>query len=169
MSITFVTPREMGYLKIVEQTTKKKMTALKPPSLNEALEGQQRLALEKLVEAAKESDLKDYYPLAEEFLGDHDPVQAVAAAIRVLTKEPDTTPVEITEERPLPSRGGNRGGGNRGGGYKGGARSGKGGSRGGSSRSGGGNRGGGSRGGDRNRTGGGRPQSSTKRKSYNNS
>ncbi len=140
MSITFVTPREMGYLKIVEQTTKKKMTALKPPSLNEALEGQQRLALEKLVEAAKESDLKDYYPLAEEFLGDHDPVQAVAAAIRVLTKEPDTTPVEITEERPLPSRGGNRGGGNRGG-YKGGSRSGK----------------------------GGRPQSSTKRKSYNNS
>lgn len=170
MSITFVTPREMGYLKIVEQTTKKKMTALKPPSLNEALEGQQRLALEKLAEAAKESDLKDYYPLAEEFLGDHDPVQAVAAAIRVLTKEPDTTPVEITEERPLPSRGGgNRGGGNRGGGYKGGARSGKGGSRGGSPRSGGGNRGGGSRGGDRNRTGGGRPQSSTKRKSYNNS
>ncbi|MEI2666407.1 DEAD/DEAH box helicase [Rossellomorea sp. LJF3] len=168
MSITFVTPREMGYLKIVEQTTKKKMTALKPPSLNEALEGQQRLALEKLVEAAKESDLKDYYPLAEEFLGDHDSVQAVAAAIRVLTKEPDTTPVEITEERPLPSRGGggNRGGGNRGGGYKGGARSG---SRGGSSRSGGGNRGGGSRGGDRNRTGGGRPQSSSKRKSYNNS
>ncbi|MGM0830943.1 MAG: DEAD/DEAH box helicase [Bacillota bacterium] len=170
MSITFVTPREMGYLKIVEQTTKKKMTALKPPSLNEALEGQQRLALEKLAEAAKESDLKDYYQLAEEFLGGHDSVQAVAAAIRVLTKEPDTTPVEITEERPLPSRGGgNRGGGNRGGGYKGGARSGKGGSRGGSSRSGGGNRGGGSRGGDRNRTGGGRPQSSTKRKSYNNS
>ncbi|KPL58288.1 DEAD/DEAH box helicase [Rossellomorea vietnamensis] len=167
MSITFVTPREMGYLKIVEQTTKKKMTALKPPSLNEALEGQQRMALEKLVEAAKESDLKEYYPLAEEFLGSHDSVQAVAAAIRVLTKEPDTTPVDITEERPLPSRGGgNRGGGNRGGGYKGGARSG---SRGGSSRSGGGNRGGGSRGGDRNRTGGGRPQSSSKRKSYNNS
>jgi ATP-dependent RNA helicase DeaD len=163
MSITFVTPREMGYLKIVEQTTKKKMTALKPPSLNEALEGQQRLALEKLAEAAKENDIKDYYQLAEEFLGDQDPVQAVAAAIRVLTKEPDTTPVDITEERPLPSRGG---GGNRGG-YKGGSRSGKGGGRGGSGGPrGGGSRGGSSRGGDR--RGGGRPQSSGRRKSYNN-
>jgi ATP-dependent RNA helicase DeaD len=163
MSITFVTPREMGYLKIVEQTTKKKMTALKPPSLNEALEGQQRLALEKLAEAAKENDIKDYYQLAEEFLGDQDPVQAVAAAIRVLTKEPDTTPVDITEERPLPSRGG---GGNRGG-YKGGSRSGKGGGRGGSGGPrGGGSRGGSSRGADR--RGGGRPQSSGRRKSYNN-
>jgi ATP-dependent RNA helicase DeaD len=163
MSITFVTPREMGYLRVVEQTTKKKMMGLKPPSLNEAMEGQQRLALEKLAEAAKESDLKDYSQLAEEFLNDHDPVQAVAAAIRVLTKEPDTTPVEITEERPLPSRGG----GNRGGGYKGGSRSGKGGGRGGSGGPrGGGSRGGSSRGSDR--RGGGRPQSSGRRKSYNN-
>jgi ATP-dependent RNA helicase DeaD len=163
MSITFVTPREMGYLRVVEQTTKKKMMGLKPPSLNEAMEGQQRLALEKLAEAAKESDLKDYSQLAEEFLNDHDPIQAVAAAIRVLTKEPDTTPVEITEERPLPSRGG---GGNRGG-YKGGSRSGKGGGRGGSGGPrGGGSRGGSSRGGDR--RGGGRPQSSGRRKSYNN-
>jgi ATP-dependent RNA helicase DeaD len=166
MSITFVTPREMGYLKVVEQTTKKKMTALKPPSHNEALEGQQRLALEKLTEATKESDLKDYYALAEEFLANHESIEAVAAAIRVLTKEPDTTPVDITEERPLPSRGGGRGN-SRGGGYKGGSRSGKGGS-GGGSRSGGYNRGGGSsRGGDRNRSGGSRPQSSSKRKSYN--
>jgi ATP-dependent RNA helicase DeaD len=163
MSITFVTPREMGYLRVVEQTTKKKMMGLKPPSLNEAMEGQQRLALEKLAEAAKESDLKDYSQLAEEFLNDHDPIQAVAAAIRVLTKEPDTTPVEISEERPLPSRGG----GNRGGGYKGGSRSGKGGGRGGSGGPrGGGSRGGSSRGGDR--RGGGKPQSSGRRKSYNN-
>jgi ATP-dependent RNA helicase DeaD len=162
MSITFVTPREMGYLRVVEQTTKKKMMGLKPPSLNEALEGQQRLALDKLAEAAKESDLKDYSQLAEEFLNDHEPIEAVAAAIRVLTKEPDTTPVEITEERPLPSRGGP----NRGGGYKGGSRSGKGGGRGGSGPRGGGSRGGSSRGGDR--RGGGRPQSSGRRKSYNN-
>jgi ATP-dependent RNA helicase DeaD len=162
MSITFVTPREMGYLRVVEQTTKKKMMGLKPPSLNEAMEGQQRLALEKLAEAAKESDLKDYSQLAEEFLNDHDPIQAVAAAIRVLTKEPDTTPVEISEERPLPSRGG---GGNRGG-YKGGSRSGKGGRGGSGGPRGGGSRGGSSRGGDR--RGGGKPQSSGRRKSYNN-
>ena len=120
--------------------------------------------LKELQDAAKENDIKDYYKFAEEFLNDHDPIQAVAAAIKVLTKEPDTTPVEITEERPLPNRGG---GGNRGG-YKGGSRSGKGGGRGGSGGPrGGGSRGGSSRGGDR--RGGGRPQSSgSRRKSYNN-
>jgi ATP-dependent RNA helicase DeaD len=134
MAITFVTPREMGYLKVVEQTTKKKMQGLKPPTLNEALEGQQRLALDKLMETVKENNLKDYNALAEEFLADHDPVQAVSAVLRLLTKEPDTTPVEITAERSLPSRRDNKGGGKRGGYNKGGqSRSGKGG-RGGSGR-----------------------------------
>jgi ATP-dependent RNA helicase DeaD len=128
MAITFVTPREMGYLKVVEQTTKKKMQGLKPPTLNEALEGQQRLALDKLMETVKENNLKDYNALAEEFLADHDPVQAVSAVLRLLTKEPDTTPVEITAERALPSRRDNKGGGKRGGYNKGGqSRSGKGG------------------------------------------
>ena len=34
MAMTFVTPREMGYLRIVEKTTKKSMTQMKPPSFN---------------------------------------------------------------------------------------------------------------------------------------
>lgn len=136
-AITFVTPREMGYLRIVEETTKKRMTPLKPPTVDEALEGQQRLALEKLESIILANNLDDYRTLATELLENRDAVDVVAAAIRAMTKEPDDTPVTITEERPLPMRRERSGGG------RGGDRGGRGG------RSFGGGRRDGGRGGDR--------------------
>ncbi|MFC4410538.1 DEAD/DEAH box helicase [Chungangia koreensis] len=125
MAITFVTPREMGYLRIVEETTKKRMTPLRPPTSDEALLGQQRLAIESLKEIVEKNDLNDYRILANELLENLDAVDVVAAAIKSMTKEPDDSPVTISEERPLPSRRGkdnHRGGG---GGYKGGRSSGR--------------------------------------------
>ena len=84
---------------------------------------------------------------------ENDAIDLVAAALKSLTNEPDDTPIQISEERPLPMRrGGGNGGGSRGGrsggGYRGGSRSGgsRGGDRRGGSRSGGGDRRGGSRG-----------------------
>lgn len=104
LAVTFVTPREMGYLRIVEETTNKRMTPLRPPTEDEALAGQQKLAIEKLVEVVQANDLKDYRLLATELLEDYDAVDLIAAAIKSFTKEPDDTPVKITEERPLPIR-----------------------------------------------------------------
>lgn len=120
LAVTFVTPREMGYLRIVEETTKKRMTPLKPPTADEALVGQQALAVAQLKELVEKNHISDYRGMAEELLASHDAVDLVAAALKSLTKEPDDTPVKITEERPLPmrhsgnGRGGNRSGGNRG-------------------------------------------------------
>ncbi|MFS0577149.1 DEAD/DEAH box helicase [Sporosarcina sp. 179-K 3D1 HS] len=123
MAITFVTPREMGYLRIVEETTKKRMTPLRPPSSDEALIGQQRVAVAQLTEVIEKNELSDYSQLAAELLEKFDANDLVAAAIKSLTREPDGTPVSITEERPLPMRRtssrdrggykGNRGGGSR--------------------------------------------------------
>lgn len=118
LAVTFVTPREMGYLRIVEETTKKRMTPLRPPTTDEALEGQQRLAVETLEGLIANNNLGDYRTFAAELLENHDAVDVVAAALRSLTREPDDTPVTITEERPLPMRrersSNNRGGGDRG-------------------------------------------------------
>ncbi|MFC4354850.1 DEAD/DEAH box helicase [Chryseomicrobium palamuruense] len=125
MAITFVTPREMGYLRIVEETTKKRMTPLRPPSEDEALLGQQRIAMETLTELVEKNDLGDYRALASELLENLDAVDVVAAAIKSVTKEPSDQPVTISEERPLPMRGERSGGGR--GGYRGGNRSGGGG------------------------------------------
>lgn len=124
-AVTFVTPREMGYLRIVEETTKKRMTPLVPPSSDEALIGQQRLSVEQLTEVVEKNELSDYTRFATEMLEKFEAVDIVAAALKNMTREPNDTPVSITEERPLSSgRGGNRGRG----GYKGN----RGGSRGGS-------------------------------------
>ncbi|ANU18545.1 DEAD/DEAH box helicase [Planococcus maritimus] len=125
VAVTFVTPREMGYLSIVERTTKKKMEALVPPTADEAVIGLQRVAVEQLETMTEKNNLGSYRELATEMLEKHDAVDLIAAALKTLTKDPEDAPVQITEERPLPSRGGGgykgKGGGGRssGGGYKG--------------------------------------------------
>jgi len=148
LAVTFVTPREMGYLRIVEETTKKRMTPLRPPTNDEALVGQQRLAIETLEGIISANNLGDYRTLATEVLENHDAIDVVAAALRSLTKEPDDSPVTITEERPLPMRRERSGGG----GGRGGDRNGR--NRNGGGRSYGGNRREGSGGGDRRNSGG---------------
>ncbi|GKV54825.1 ATP-dependent RNA helicase CshA [Sporosarcina sp. NCCP-2222] len=104
VAVTFVTPREMSYLRVVEETTKKRMTPLQPPTSDEALIGQQRLAMEQLTEIVEKNQLGDYKQMASEMLEKFEAHDLVAAALKSLTKEPDDTPVKITEERPLPSR-----------------------------------------------------------------
>ncbi|TFD98291.1 DEAD/DEAH box helicase [Jeotgalibacillus sp. R-1-5s-1] len=132
MAMTFVTPREMNYLRVVEQTTKKKMSQMHPPSTSEALEGLQRAAIDELKTTLKKNNLEEYKVLARELLNDgEEPLDLIAAALKILTKEPDETPVDITPEKPLASkkkkpfrsddkkfgaRGGNRGGKSGGGG-----------------------------------------------------
>jgi ATP-dependent RNA helicase DeaD len=102
MAMTFVTPREIGQLHNIERTTKRKMERMKPPTLDEALEGQQRIAIEKLLATVEKENLSFYKRAAEELLEEHDSVSLLAAAIKMMTKEPDTTPVKLTEEPPLP-------------------------------------------------------------------
>ncbi|MGH2318782.1 DEAD/DEAH box helicase [Planococcus sp. SE5232] len=126
VAVTFVTPREMGYLGIVERTTKKKMEALVPPTADEAVLGQKRVAMEQLVEMTEKNNLGDYREFATQMLEKHEAVDLIAAALKTMTKEPEDVPVSISEERPLPSRGGGgykgKGGSGRsggGGGYKG--------------------------------------------------
>ncbi|WP_419865700.1 DEAD/DEAH box helicase [Bacillus dakarensis] len=104
MAITFITPREKSYLSVVERTTKSKMEKMKPPTLDEALEGQQKAVLEKILQSIESNNLQFYKQAAEELLEQQDATTVVAAVLKMLTKEPDTTPVKLTEEKPLPSK-----------------------------------------------------------------
>jgi len=99
---TFVIPREIEHLHAIERLTKRKIAKRRAPSLGEVLEGQQRIAVESLVEmAGNVEELAPFKVSAEELLNDTDSVTLLAAALKLLTKEPDTTPVNITEEKPL--------------------------------------------------------------------
>ncbi|WP_419882732.1 DEAD/DEAH box helicase [Peribacillus sp. B-H-3] len=104
VAITFVTPRERGQLHAVEHTTKKRMEKLKTPTITEALEGQQKAVTEKIVNAVENEDLSLYLTHAEELLQKHSAVDLVAAVLKSMTKEPDSTPVKLTEEAPMPMK-----------------------------------------------------------------
>jgi ATP-dependent RNA helicase DeaD len=108
VAMTFITPREKSYLAVVEKTIKRKMERMKPPTLDEALEGQQRAVLEKILQTIESNNLQYYTRAADELLEQQDATTVVAAALKMLTKEPDDTPVQLTEEKPLPAKRDNR-------------------------------------------------------------
>ncbi|WP_338752862.1 DEAD/DEAH box helicase [Bacillus sp. FJAT-52991] len=104
MAVTFVEPREMSYLKEVERTTKKRMTPMTAPTWDDALIGQQRAAVTELEESVAKNDLSQYKTFAKDLLDQYDAEQLVAAALKLITKEPDRTPVRITSEASLPQK-----------------------------------------------------------------
>lgn len=104
VAMTFISPREKSYLHVVERTTKRKMERMKPPTLDEALEGQQKAVMEKILQTIDANNLQYYKQAADELLEQQDPTTVVAAVLKMLTKEPDTTPIKLTEEKPLPAK-----------------------------------------------------------------
>lgn len=115
IAMTFVIPRELDHLRSIERLTKRKIVRMPVPTVTEAIEGQQRLAVEKLLNQIEDGGLEQYRGRAEELLTETDSVALLSAALKLLTKEPDGTPIKITEEAPLRSRsyGGGGGGGKR--------------------------------------------------------
>lgn len=101
---TFVTPRELEHLRLIERTIGRKITRRPVPTLSEALEGMQQLSVEKLLGVVEEGDTSRYRELAESLLMQNDSVTLLAAALKLLTREPDITPVQLTEEAPLRSK-----------------------------------------------------------------
>ncbi|WP_277998184.1 DEAD/DEAH box helicase [Zhaonella formicivorans] len=101
LAITFVTPREIGQLKLIEQVIKRRIRRKPVPTLTEAIEGQQRLTVEKLLKAIEAGDNLQYVGLAEELLVEVDSVSLLSAALKLLTKETGVTPVKLTEEPPI--------------------------------------------------------------------
>lgn len=98
---TFVIPREIDHLRAIERLIKRRIARRKAPTFSEALEGAQQAAIRRLVAATEDDNYSIYRANAEELLTHFDSVALLSAAIKLLTKEPDTTPVNITEEAPL--------------------------------------------------------------------
>jgi ATP-dependent RNA helicase DeaD len=104
LAVTFITPREGDHLKTIERLTKHKITQKQVPTFSEAIEGQQKLAVEKLLETAGDSGVEEYKDFAENLLEKKDSVTLLSAALKMITKEPDMTPVKLTGEAPLSSK-----------------------------------------------------------------
>ncbi len=82
----------------------KKISRQPIPSMSEALEGLQQLTVDKIMTVVQEGGFRPYKELAETLLEENDSVTLLSAALKLLTKEPDQTPVKLTIEAPPPRR-----------------------------------------------------------------
>jgi len=97
-ALTLITPREQDHFRYFQRSIGAKINRAPRPSLNDVLKGQQRLAADKITEAVSDATAREYRELAGELLEEHDSLSLVAAALKLLTKKPDDTPVHIHEE-----------------------------------------------------------------------
>lgn len=101
LAITFVTPREIGQLKQIEQIIKRRIDRKPIPTFTEAIEGKQRVTIEKLMGEVDAEGVLHYRELAQELLEKNDSVTLLSAALKLLTKDTDTAPVNISDHAPL--------------------------------------------------------------------
>jgi ATP-dependent RNA helicase DeaD len=99
-ALTFVTSRELDYLKVIESVTRRKIVRKPVPTSTEAVSGQQRLTMERLMQVAESPDVEQYRGFARELLEETDSVTLLAAALKMLTREHDAAPVQLTDEAP---------------------------------------------------------------------
>nr|WP_184247890.1 DEAD/DEAH box helicase [Gracilibacillus halotolerans] len=100
-AISFITPREVPHLHLIEKVTKSKMKRMQAPSYDEAKRGLQQLTAEKIMKAIQQSDLQEYRETATELLDEHDSVTIIAAALKMMTRERRQTPVTLTSVQPV--------------------------------------------------------------------
>ena len=100
IAATFVSHREISHLEQIERSIRRKIERRPVPTMSEAIEGQHRLTVEKLMQVIVEGEQMQYKDLARDLLENADAVSLLAAALKMLTKEPDLTPVKITAAEP---------------------------------------------------------------------
>jgi len=94
----------LDHLRIIENVTKKKMVKKPIPSLTDVLAGNQQATINKITKTVEENEYAEYKRVAESLLEEQDSVTLLAAALKLLTKEPDATPVKLTAVEPLRSK-----------------------------------------------------------------
>lgn len=105
VSVTFVTPNEMSYLRTIENLTKKRMKPLAQPTDKEVLTGQMGAVKEDIKSTlAHDSNLDRFKDAADELLAEYTPEQLVMIYLNTAIKDAQSVPVKIAPERPLPNR-----------------------------------------------------------------
>lgn len=97
-AISLVTPREQDHFRYIQRSIGVKIARIPLPSSVDALRGQQQLVADKLLAVIASKSTGPYRELAAKLLDEQDSVSLLAAAFKLMTKEPDSTPVRITEE-----------------------------------------------------------------------
>lgn len=98
---TFVTYREVGHLHYIESMVKTKIQKVPVPTTTQAVQGKQRLAVEKIQGLIEDADLHEYKGAAKSLIEEYDAVTIVAAAIKMLSRETNQEEITLTPEPPV--------------------------------------------------------------------
>lgn len=105
VSVTFVTPQEMSYLKTIENLTKQQMSSLRPPTNDEAIESQLKTAMDEVESLVNSTDTNRFKTAASELLNSYSAEDLAEALLKSIVKEPtEEVPVKISPQKPLPSK-----------------------------------------------------------------
>lgn len=100
LAITFVTPREMGHLRYIEESIKHKINRRPVPTPGDALAGLQQGVVNNLLEVAGKEDIQAYRALTVSLLQEYDSETLLAAALKIMTREPEEKALPILTEAP---------------------------------------------------------------------
>jgi len=100
LALTFVTSKEIGHMKYIEDSIKHKIMRQPMPTSNDALAGLQQVVVNSLLGVAEKEDVQVYKTLAEGLLEEHDSVTLLAAALKIMTREPEEKPLPVLTEAP---------------------------------------------------------------------
>jgi ATP-dependent RNA helicase DeaD len=101
LAVTFITSRERHHLKVIEDVTKTKMSRQSPPTSSEVMAGNQEEIIHRVLNTIDKRELGEYKPVAEKLLEEVDSVTLLSATLKLLTKESNMAPVQLTEVAPL--------------------------------------------------------------------
>jgi ATP-dependent RNA helicase DeaD len=100
-SYTFVTPREMDHLHLIERVTRHRITKRQLPTIAEAMEGKQRILAQQILEIVDNGDSHEFKAVAIQLLEQYDSVALLAATMKLMAGERSEVPVELTPEEPI--------------------------------------------------------------------
>lgn len=100
-SYTFVTPREIDHLHLIERVTRHRITKRQLPTIAEALEGKQRILAQQLLEIVENGDSHEFKAASIQLLEQYDSVALLAAAMKLMAGERNEVQIELTPEEPI--------------------------------------------------------------------
>ncbi|WP_438448593.1 DEAD/DEAH box helicase [Gorillibacterium sp. sgz5001074] len=100
-SYTFVTPREIDHLHLIERVTRHRIPKRQLPTIAEAMEGKQRILAQQILEIVDNGDIHEFKATAIQLLEQYDSVVLLGAAMKLLAGEHSDVQIELTPEEPI--------------------------------------------------------------------
>ncbi len=105
LALTFVEPRELAHLKLIEKTIQRKLVKTKLPSAQDSRQKKQDVLYGKVASAVKAGNVLNYQELANDLIQEYDAVDVLAAILELMAgdgdHETEVAEVHLTAERPI--------------------------------------------------------------------